>query len=236
MHPAREVPENLQMAEPSDRAEGRSEQPARLSGDAGELARAAERATSPRGIIQTLAHRGLTLATAESLTAGGLSSRIAEVPGTSVALLGGVVAYASAVKRNVLGVDAQLLADRGAVDPDVAAAMARGAASCTGADIGIATTGVAGPEPHEGKPVGTVYLGLACRNSARERLELALPAGCAAAAAGLGPETADQWLSGSLRLELHGDRAAIRDASVEGALKLVEDFLATAPHGLRYSV
>lgn len=203
-----------------------------MSGDAEEVARAAELHTEPRTIIQSLGHRGLTLATAESLTAGGLSSRIAEVPGTSVALLGGVVAYSSAVKRNVLDVDAELLSDRGAVDPDVAAAMARGVAFCTGADIGIATTGVAGPEPHEGKDVGTVYLGLACRKSEAERLGLRLPDGCEPASAGLGPETAETWISGSLLLDLTGDRAEIRAASVEGALKLVEDFLLTEPHGI----
>ncbi|TDS85693.1 MULTISPECIES: CinA family protein [Nesterenkonia] len=204
----------------------------KVSGHAGEVARAAERRTEPRTVIQSLGHRDLTLATAESLTAGGLSSRIAEVPGTSVALLGGVVAYSSAVKRNVLDVDAQLLQDRGAVDPDVAAAMARGVASVTGADIGIATTGVAGPEAHEGKDVGTVYLGLACRKTSAQRLGLSLPAGAEPAAAGLSPEAAQTWLSGSLLLDLHGDRGEIRAASVEGALKLVEDFLLTEPHGI----
>ena len=204
----------------------------RMAGHAAEVARAAHRRTEPRVIIQSLGHRGLTLATAESLTAGGLSSRIAEVPGTTVALLGGVVAYSSAVKRHVLDVDAQLLEERGAVDPDVAAAMARGVAFCTSADIGLATTGVAGPEPHEGKDVGTVYLGLACRKTAAQRLGLRLPSGCEPASAGLGPEGAETWISGSLLLDLHGDRAAIRAASVEGALKLVEDFLLTEPHGI----
>ena len=202
------------------------------SRDAGLLAKEAQRTTVPTAIIQTLGHRGATLATAESLTAGGLSARIAEVPGTSVALLGGVVAYSSAVKRNVLGVDAALLTERGAVDPDVAAAMARGAAHCTGADIGIATTGVAGPEPHEGKDVGTVYLGLACRKSVAQRLGLILPRGCEPAAAGISAEDSQDWLSGSLLLDLTGDREAIRDASVEGALKFLEDFLLTVPPGI----
>lgn len=202
------------------------------SRDAGLLAREAQRTTVPTAIIQTLGHRGATLATAESLTAGGLSSRIAEVPGTSVALLGGVVAYSSAVKRHLLGVDAELLAQRGAVDSDVAAAMARGAASCTGADIGISTTGVAGPEPHEGKEVGTVYLGLACRKTQARRLGLSLPAGCVPPRAGLSAADAGEWLSGALLLDLEGDREQIRDASVEGALKLVEDFLLTVPPGI----
>lgn len=204
----------------------------KMTGDAGEVAREAERRTEPRAVIQILGHRGVTLATAESLTAGGLSSRIAEVPGTSVALLGGVVAYSSEVKRHVLDVDAQLLEDRGAVDPDVASAMARGVAACTGADIGISTTGVAGPEPHEGKDVGTVYLGLACRKSVVERLGLRLPEGCEDASAGLDADTTGEWVSGSLLLDLEGDRGEIRDASVEGALKLIEDFLLTEPPGI----
>ncbi|GAA1149882.1 CinA family protein [Nesterenkonia lutea] len=204
----------------------------KTEGDAGEVAREAEHRTEPRSLIQRLGHRGATLATAESLTAGGLCSRIAEVPGTSVALLGGVVAYSSAVKRNVLGVDAELLEQRGAVDPDVAAAMARGAAACTGADIGVSTTGVAGPAPHEGKDVGTVYLGLACRKSTVRRLGVRLPEGCEEPRAGLSAAEAQEWLSASLLLDLDGDREEIRDASVEGALKLVEDFLLTVPPGI----
>lgn len=195
-----------------------------LSGEAAAVARQAERRTDPVELVQRCAHRGLTLATAESLTAGSLAARVADVPGASAVLLGGVVAYCNEVKESLLGVDPELLRRRGAVDPDVAAAMARGAAARIGADLGAATTGVAGPEPHQGKDVGTVYLGIACRGEQAERLGLRLPGGCEDGMAG-------GWLSGSLLLDLDGDRSAIRNATVEGALQLVEDCLLTEPPG-----
>lgn len=102
-----------------------------------------------------------TVATAESLTAGMVSAVLADTPGASGMLQGGVVAYQNSVKENVLRVPPELLADVGSVDSGVAAAMAAGARAALGADIGISTTGVAGPEPHDGKPVGTVYIGIA---------------------------------------------------------------------------
>jgi nicotinamide-nucleotide amidase len=102
-----------------------------------------------------------TVATAESLTAGMVSAVLADTPGASGMLQGGVVAYQNSVKENVLGVSAELLAEVGSVDGCVAAAMAAGARTALGADIGISTTGVAGPEAHDGKPVGTVYIGVA---------------------------------------------------------------------------
>jgi nicotinamide-nucleotide amidase len=102
-----------------------------------------------------------TVATAESLTAGMVSAVLADTPGASGMLQGGVVAYQNSVKENVLRVPPELLADVGSVDSGVAAAMADGARTALGADIGISTTGVAGPEAHDGKPVGTVYIGIA---------------------------------------------------------------------------
>jgi nicotinamide-nucleotide amidase len=102
-----------------------------------------------------------TVATAESLTAGMVSAVLADTPGASGMLQGGVVAYQNSVKENVLKVSRELLADVGSVDGGVAAAMAAGARTALGADIGISTTGVAGPEAHDGKPVGTVYIGIA---------------------------------------------------------------------------
>ncbi|MFP5311537.1 MAG: CinA family protein, partial [Actinomycetes bacterium] len=104
---------------------------------------------------------GLTVATAESLTAGMVSAVLADTPGASGMLQGGVVAYRNSVKEAVLGVPAELLARVGSVDPDVARAMAAGARTALGADVGISTTGVAGPEAHDGKPVGRVYVGIA---------------------------------------------------------------------------
>lgn len=196
------------------------------------MAAEAEETSDPVELIQRGAHRGLTLATAESLTAGSLAARLADVPGASAVLLGGVVAYCSEVKHHLLAVDAELLESQGAVDPAVAAAMARGAAAATGADIGISTTGVAGPEPHEGKAVGTVYLGLACRREAVQRLGLALPEDCVEDLERASDGEGASWSAGSLLLNLDGDRSGIREASVEGALKLLDDFLHTEPSGI----
>lgn len=111
--------------------------------------------------VSRAAGRGLTVATAESLTAGMVAAVLADTPGASAMLQGGVIAYANSVKAEVLGVSRDLLDAVGSVDGQVAAAMAAGARSACGADVGVATTGVAGPEPHDGKPVGTVYIGLA---------------------------------------------------------------------------
>ncbi|MBT2247215.1 CinA family protein [Arthrobacter sp. BHU FT2] len=104
---------------------------------------------------------GQTVATAESLTAGMVSAVLADTPGASGMLQGGVVAYQNTVKQAVLHVSGELLARAGSVDAEVAAAMAAGAREALGADIGVATTGVAGPEAHDGKPVGTVFIGIA---------------------------------------------------------------------------
>ncbi|OFI36682.1 damage-inducible protein CinA [Arthrobacter sp. SW1] len=104
---------------------------------------------------------GVTVATAESLTAGMVASVLADTPGASGMLQGGVVAYQNSVKAAVLGVPAALLAEAGSVDAGVARAMAEGARTACGADIGVSTTGVAGPEPHDGKDVGTVFVGVA---------------------------------------------------------------------------
>lgn len=105
--------------------------------------------------------RGLTVATAESLTAGMVAAVLADTPGASGMLQGGVVSYQNAVKADVLGVPRDLLDSVGAVDGRVAEAMAEGARRICGADIGVSTTGVAGPEPHGGKDVGSVYIGVA---------------------------------------------------------------------------
>ena len=103
---------------------------------------------------------GRTVATAESLTAGMVSAVLADTPGASGMLQGGVVAYQNSGKDAVLHVPADLLAPVGSVDPDVARAMAAGARTELGADVGLSTTGVAGPDAHDGKPVGRVYVGI----------------------------------------------------------------------------
>lgn len=140
-----------------------------------------------------MAAQGRTLAVAESLTGGLLASTIVGVPGASKVFRGGVVAYATDVKASVLGVDERLLAQRGPVDADVAGQLASRVARLLGADIGLGTTGVAGPEPLDGHPVGQVFVGLAVLGEVREVREL----------------------------RLTGGRAQIRAASVGAALRLL---------------
>jgi nicotinamide-nucleotide amidase len=116
-------------------------------------------------VVAELTRRGLTIAVAESLTGGLLVAELVSVPGASVVVNGGVVAYNTALKRSLLGVDARLLAEHGAVHPDVAGQMANGvrvacAVEGVPAAIGIATTGVAGPDPQDGQPVGMVFVGI----------------------------------------------------------------------------
>ena len=105
--------------------------------------------------------RGVTVATAESLTAGMVAAVLADTPGASAMLQGGVVSYNNTVKRDVLGVPQDLLDAVGSVDEAVAAAMAQGARRVCAADLAVSTTGVAGPEAHDGKAVGTVFVGVA---------------------------------------------------------------------------
>jgi nicotinamide-nucleotide amidase len=101
------------------------------------------------------------VATAESLTAGLLAATLAGVPGASAVLLGGLVTYTVGTKIALAGVDPQLLADVGPVAAPTARALALGARQRCTATWGVGLTGVAGPEPHGGHPVGTVFLGLA---------------------------------------------------------------------------
>ena len=109
-----------------------------------------------------LKERGLTVGTAESCTGGLLAKLLTDLPGSSALFRGGIVSYTNAVKAGVLGVPQTLLDQYGAVSPQVAEAMARGAKAVLGCDIALSTTGVAGPEPDDrGNPIGLVYLGLA---------------------------------------------------------------------------
>lgn len=149
----------------------------------------------PHEIVAALRRRGQTVAVAESLTGGELCSRLVGVPGVSAVLRGGVVAYATDLKGSLLGVDGDLLARHGAVHPEVAEAMARGVAERLGAHWGVSTTGVAGPQPQDGHPPGTVHV--AVRGPG-------------------GPPD-----SRVLTLALDGDRAAVRAAAVAAALDLL---------------
>ena len=112
-------------------------------------------------VVQEMTARGLTLATAESCTGGLMGKRITDVPGASACYLGGVVSYQNEVKENLLGVRHETLMTKGAVSEDTACQMAEGVRKALGADIGISTTGVAGPgggTPE--KPVGLIYVGI----------------------------------------------------------------------------
>ncbi|MET7452288.1 CinA family protein [Streptomyces sp. NPDC005574] len=162
--------------------------------------------TSPAThLVRLLTVRGETLAVAESLTGGLVAADVTSVAGASKVFRGSVTAYATELKHELLGVDATLLAERGAVDPQVAAQMAAGVRKALGADWGVATTGVAGPEPQDGRPVGTVFVAVDG------------PTGSNSGSAGGGKVRA---------LRLNGDRAEIRKESVRSVLALLIEQLA----------
>lgn len=164
-----------------------------MNGGSAGLGRPEQSAAAAAQALGLLTARGQTLAVAESLTGGLVAAEITTVPGASRVFRGSVTAYATDVKRKVLGVDAALLEERGAVDPDVARQMATGVRAALDADWGVATTGVAGPEPQDGQPVGTVHLAVAGPNGAHS----------------------------TAQLQLNGGREAVRAASVSGALSLL---------------
>ena len=145
-------------------------------------------------VVAALQGRALTIASAESLTGGGLGAAITSVPGASEVYVGGVVCYANRVKAELLRVPASVIDGVGAVSADCARAMATGVREVVGADIGVSTTGVAGPGAQEGKAAGLVYVAVAdvAGESCRE-------------------------------LQLSGDRSAIRAATSRAALLLVRE-------------
>ena len=145
----------------------------------------------PERLIRALTERGLTIAVAESLTGGLVVADLVSVPGASAVVRGGIVAYATELKHDLLGVDAALLAAGGPIQAAVAEQMASGVRARLNADIGLATTGVAGPDPQDGHPPGEVWIGLATTEGVR-----------------------------AVHLELGGDRAAIRRETVEAAIGL----------------
>ncbi len=109
-------------------------------------------------VLARLQAGGHTVAVAESLTGGLVAAALTDIPGASASFRGGVVTYATELKAALLGVDRHMLARHGAVYAPVAAAMAEGVRERLGATYGVATTGVAGPEPADGQPVGTVHV------------------------------------------------------------------------------
>jgi nicotinamide-nucleotide amidase len=147
-------------------------------------------------VLALLRRAGTTVAVAESLTGGLVAAELTSLPGASRAFRGSVTAYATDVKRDVLDVDGALLTERGAVDPLVARQMAEGVRRVLMADWGLATTGVAGPEPQDGKPVGTVHVAVA------------------------GPDG-----TSGRGLRLNGSRTEIRTTTVDAALDLLRQAL-----------
>lgn len=116
-----------------------------------------------RELVELCRARGVTVATAESLTAGLCAASIADIPGASAVLRGGLVVYATDLKHQLAGVSSSLLERVGPVDPDVAKELAEGAAERCGADLGLGMTGVAGPDPQDGHAVGEVFVGVSFR-------------------------------------------------------------------------
>ncbi len=146
-------------------------------------------------LVSHLADLQISVATGESLTAGLVCAALADVPGASAVLRGGVTTYASDLKASVLGVDGRMLADGGPVQERVGLAMAAGAAGLLGADLGVSTTGVAGPGPADGHRAGTVIVAVAQPQA--------------------GP--ADRVVT----VDLRGDRPAVRALAARCALALL---------------
>jgi nicotinamide-nucleotide amidase len=124
-------------------------------------------------LVRLCVERGVTVGTAESCTGGLVSGAVTSVPGSSEAILGGVVSYACSVKRSVLGVSQTTLDTVGAVSSECACEMAEGARRVLGCDVAVSVTGIAGPGGEEpSKPVGTVWFGLATPIGVISDLEL----------------------------------------------------------------
>ena len=136
---------------------------------------------------------GRTLATAESLTGGGIGAALTSVSGASAVYVGGIVSYVNRVKRDQLGVSEEILNTLGAVSQPVAQAMAQGAKNTLNADVAVSVTGLAGPDGDEfGHPVGTVFIGYADDRTAFAR-----------------------------EYHFDGDRAQVREQTICAALSLV---------------
>ena len=124
--------------------------------------------TVATNLVELLKARGLTCATAESCTGGGVGSAITAVPGSSAVFAGGVISYSNDVKREVLGVSSDILQNVGAVSPETAAQMAEGVRKLLKTDLAVSLTGIAGPDGgSEEKPVGLVWFGLATKDGVR---------------------------------------------------------------------
>ncbi len=154
--------------------------------------------SSAAEVVARLVAAGQTVAVAESLTGGLVTAALTAVPGASAVVAGGITAYQTPLKARLLDVPEQVLATEGAVSAATAVAMAAGVRARLGTDWGVATTGVAGPEPQEGKAVGRVHVAVA------------------------GPDLADRSPRVAQReLVLPGDRGMVRAGAVDAALLLL---------------
>ena len=155
-------------------------------------------------IVQALTHmlrdRGLKLGAAESLTGGLVGVEMTKAAGASDVFLGSLVCYDNAAKNRVARVDQSILDGPGPVSEEAAAALASGAVEVLGADVGISTTGVAGPEPHDGEPVGTVFVAATWDGRTEVR-----------------------------KIRAYGDRDNIRAMAVTGAVDLGRRLLQSSP-------
>ncbi len=149
-------------------------------------------------VIGRLVERDLTIATCESITGGGIAAALTDVPGASAVVRGGLVTYATALKVDLAGVDADWVQRYGVINETTAVEMARGALDRCGALVAVSSTGVAGPDPQDGHQPGDVWLAVAMHAEPQPAIL-------------------------TRHLQLSGDRAAIRRASVAGALQMVLD-------------
>ncbi|RIQ34830.1 CinA family protein [Jiangella rhizosphaerae] len=154
--------------------------------------------STPDAVVRRLIARGLTVAAAESLTGGLVCAALTSVPGSSAVVRGGVVVYATELKASLAGVPVAVLSADGPVAASTAAAMAGGVRQRLGADVGLATTGVAGPDPQDGHPPGTVHVAVATAGDVRVR-----------------SFTGDEALP--------GDREQVRAATVRAVLALLSE-------------
>ncbi|HLG00807.1 MAG TPA: nicotinamide-nucleotide amidohydrolase family protein, partial [Acidimicrobiia bacterium] len=171
------------------------EEEAALRGILGDLVFATDDETMESVVLDLLKERGLTLAVAESLTGGLVGARICGVPGAGDVFRGAVVSYATEIKRTVLGVTAERV-----VSDECAKQMAEGVRKVLDADVGLSTTGVAGPDPLEGEPPGLVYFGMQIGDAPAE----------------------------SVRVQLPGDRERVRQFSAISVMSLLRARLAAA--------
>ncbi len=140
-------------------------------------------------IIRAMKKKGSTLATAESITAGGLAAAITDIAGASDVFLGGTIAYSDSSKSKILGVPKRLLSKHTAVSEEVALAMAQAVRAEFKSDFAIATTGVAGPGKAYGQKAGTVWIAIVSKSAQQ-----------------------------SIALDISGDRGSVRHATIESAL------------------